>query len=166
MSGMVRSLGTPAGYDRRHGEGRCDGCHIERDSTIDRTSVPPLHDLQAPPGPALPAAGTGPRPPITRSPSPGAGRPRTVQMRPVPRQTVHVSPVAVLVPVPLQPGHPRVGGLLCLPTSTTSPATHPTGSAVPPSAPRGRPSASFSATSVTHFPGSGTSFGCVKNVSR
>ncbi len=43
-------------------------------------------------------------------------------MRPVPRQTLHLSWVAVLVPVPLQPGHDRVAGLLCLPTSTTSPA--------------------------------------------
>lgn len=42
-------------------------------------------------------------------------------MRPVPRQTLHVSPVAVLVPVPLHPGQPRVAGLACLPTSTTSP---------------------------------------------
>ncbi|GAA1853596.1 hypothetical protein GCM10009736_20320 [Actinomadura bangladeshensis] len=44
------------------------------------------------------------------------------QMRPVPRQTLHLSWVAVLVPVPSQPGHDRVAGLLCLPTSTTSPA--------------------------------------------
>ncbi|MBB4774089.1 hypothetical protein F4557_002507 [Actinomadura catellatispora] len=42
-------------------------------------------------------------------------------MRPVPRQTLHVSPVAVLVPVPLQPGQPRVAGLLCLPTFTPRP---------------------------------------------
>lgn len=36
-------------------------------------------------------------------------------MRPVPRQTLQRSPVAVLVPVPLQPGQPRVAGLVCLP---------------------------------------------------